>query len=96
MNVENIEKVDALTMEAKEDILKALHGLKLEAVGFCMLAKINSGKKYRLEASATKVCKAVTFYSLRGKKPIVTHDAYSVLSSIQNRANGFLNGLDLL
>jgi len=89
--------VDSISKSAMEgNILKALDGLKLQAIGCCMLAKIKSGKKYRIEASSTKICKAVTFYTLRGKKPIVTHEAFSVLSSIQCRSNGYLNGLDLI
>lgn len=90
-------KVDSMTKLAMQgNILKALDGLKLQAIGCCMLDKIKSGKKYRIEASNTKVCKAVTFYTLRGKKPIVTHNAYYVLSSIQGRSNGYLNGFDLI
>lgn len=98
MNIEDKkELVDSITKQAMDgDILKAMDGLKLKAVGFAMLAKVDDGRKYRIERSSTKVCKAVTFYPLRGHRAIVTHDAWSVLSSIQGRSNGNLNGLELL
>jgi hypothetical protein len=92
--IDKVDKISKLAMQG--DILKALDCLKLQAIGCCMLAKIKSGKKYRIEASSTKACKAVTFYPLRGKNPTVTHDAWSVLSSIQCRSNGYLNGFDLI
>ena len=89
--------VDNMTERAmKGEILDALDGTKLKAVGSVMLAKVKDGKKYRIERSSAKTCKAVTFFPLRGKKPIVTHSAWSVLQSIQGRSNGFLNGFDVI
>ena len=97
MNNKTKDLIDDMTLQSMQgDILDALDGITVKAVGLTMLAKVNNGKTYRLERSSTKVCKAVTFYPSRGKNPIVTHCAWSVLRSIQGRANGYLNGFDVI
>lgn len=90
--------IDTITEKAlKGGIETVIDGLKVEAIGCAMLAKIKSGKRYRLKYFYQKPYgHCVTFYPLRGKNPVVSHEAWSVLSSIQNRENGFLNGLQLI
>ncbi len=91
------DRVDAMTEEAQAGrILEALDGVKVKAKGWCMLSKVKTGKKYRLKPYNGKGCKAVTFYPLRGKREVVTHEAWSVLRAIQSESLGYLNGLELL
>tara|TARA_S200002703_G_scaffold100448_1_gene86770 strand:+ start:118 stop:420 length:303 start_codon:yes stop_codon:yes gene_type:complete len=90
--------VDEITQAAKDgNILKALDGLKVQAIGCAMLEKIKDGKKYRLATFQSKIYgKCVAFYPLRGKNHIISHSAFSVLESIQGRSNGHLNGLEII
>ena len=95
--LKQMDMVDSLTNRAmKGNILEELDGLKLLAVGWPMLKKVKGGRKYRIERASSKFCSAVTFYPLKGRKPIVTHNAWSVLESIQWRSNGYLNGFEII
>lgn len=87
--MKTIEEIDSLKPED-------LNGMRVKCKGFCMLAKLNDGKKYRMENYYDKrFGDCVTFYSLMGKKPIVNHSAWSVIASIQGCSNGYLNGLEI-
>ena len=84
------EQIDTITPQK-------LDGLVVECKGLAMLAKLKDGDKYRMEYFKSRAYgDCVTFYKPKGKKPIVHHSAWSVISSIHACSNGYLNGLKLV
>ena len=74
---------------------EVLSGEIVEGVGFTMLAKIEGGKKYRIEFSERRYGGAIfTFFRPKGMRAIVSHYASSVASSIKaTESGGCNNGL---